>query len=153
MQVKVTKMASLVNHRAIALSSAARLMLRSVSTSAVRTSEGTNVDTPTHTGQVWDKNDYRRIRFVDKDKLVNPQFAVKLVDEDPVVLVNSNHVFSDGGGALGHPKVYINLDKPEIGVCGYSGRKFIQKKYYNPTTHGASITYEKYLAEVRPEKA
>ena len=24
-----------------------------------------------------------------------------------------------GGGALGHPKVYINLDKPGAHACGY----------------------------------
>ena len=32
-----------------------------------------------------------------------------LIAEDPIVLVNGNHVFSNSGGALGHPKVYINL--------------------------------------------
>ena len=26
---------------------------------------------------------------------------------------------------LGHPKVYINLDKPEINVCGYCGQRFV----------------------------
>lgn len=33
--------------------------------------EGREVDEVTHTGQVWDKDDYRRIRFLDKKKLVN----------------------------------------------------------------------------------
>ncbi|KAL8597311.1 hypothetical protein ACOMHN_056074 [Nucella lapillus] len=143
-------MASLVNHRVLALSSAARFMMRTVTTSAVRTAEGPNVGTPTHTGQVWQKDDYRRIRFMDKDKLVNSQFAMDLIAEDPVVVVSANHVFSNSGGALGHPKVYINLDKPEVGICGYSGRKFIQKKFYKQAEHGPSITYQEYLAEVQP---
>ncbi|XP_041363714.1 NADH dehydrogenase [ubiquinone] iron-sulfur protein 6, mitochondrial-like [Gigantopelta aegis] len=111
--------------------------------------EGPNVDLPTHTGQVWDKSDYRRVRFLDKDKQINKNFAIQLVAEEPVVIVNARSVWSDGGGPLGHPKVFINLDRPEIGVCGYSGRKFIQKKYYDASRHGPSITYDEYLAEER----
>eukprot|EP00745_Piridium_sociabile_P033130 TRINITY_DN56774_c0_g1_i1.p2 TRINITY_DN56774_c0_g1~~TRINITY_DN56774_c0_g1_i1.p2 ORF type:complete len:160 (-),score=30.67 TRINITY_DN56774_c0_g1_i1:300-743(-) len=146
-------MASLVNHRAFALSSAARFMLRSISTSAVRKAEGSTVDCTTHTGQVWDRDDYRRIRFMDKDKMVNRQFAINLIADDPIVVVNANHVFSDSGGALGHPKVYINLDKPEVGVCGYSGRKFIQKKFFDASKHGCGISYQEYLEQVRPKAA
>ena len=57
---------------------------------------------------------------------VNEQFAIDLVAEEPVVVVKSNHTWCDGGrGALGHPKVYINLDKPEINVCGYCGKRFV----------------------------
>ncbi|XP_064594464.1 NADH dehydrogenase [ubiquinone] iron-sulfur protein 6, mitochondrial-like [Liolophura sinensis] len=110
---------------------------------------GSNIYKPTHTGQVWEADDYRQARFVGKDKLVNERFAIDLIAEDPIVVVNGRHVWSNSGGALGHPKVYINLDKPEIGTCGYSGRKFIQKKYYNEAKHGPSITYEEYLAQMR----
>jgi len=65
------------------------------------------------------------------------------------VVVNQRFVWSSSGGALGHPKVYINLDKNEVGVCGYSGRKFIQKQYYKETEHGPSITYEEYLKQMQ----
>lgn len=37
-------------------------------------------------------------------------------------------VACDGGGdvgAAGHPRVYINTDKPEIAVCGYCGVPFV----------------------------
>lgn len=34
-----------------------------------------------------------------------------------------------GHAGLGHPKVYINLDKPEINVCGYCGRRFVSEKH------------------------
>ena len=41
---------------------------------------------------------------------VNKNFAIKLVAEEPVTDVESRVVSCDGGGgALGHPKVYINL--------------------------------------------
>ena len=38
-------------------------------------------------------------------------------------------------------------DPPEVHSCGYSGRKFILKKYYNAAEHGPSITYEEYLSQ------
>ncbi|XP_047240727.1 NADH dehydrogenase [ubiquinone] iron-sulfur protein 6, mitochondrial isoform X2 [Girardinichthys multiradiatus] len=64
----------------------------------------------THTGQVFDENDPRRARFVGRQKEVNKNFAIKLVAEEPVTHIESRVVSCDGGGgALGHPKVYINL--------------------------------------------
>ena len=30
-----------------------------------------------------------------------------------------------GGGALGHPKVYINLDSKEVQTCPYCGMRFV----------------------------
>ncbi|CAI5690079.1 unnamed protein product [Oreochromis niloticus] len=64
----------------------------------------------THTGQVFDEHDYRRARFVGKQKEVNKNFAINLVAEEPVSDIEARVVSCDGGGgALGHPKVYINL--------------------------------------------
>ncbi|CAH6787437.1 Ndufs6 [Phodopus roborovskii] len=64
----------------------------------------------THTGQVYDEKDYRRIRFVDRQKEVNESFAIDLIAEQPVHEVDHRVISCDGGGgALGHPKVYINL--------------------------------------------
>lgn len=46
---------------------------------------------------------------------VNKNFAINLVAEEPVTDVESRVVSCDGGGgALGHPKVYINLVKPAV---------------------------------------
>ncbi len=57
---------------------------------------------------------------------VNEQFAINLLAEEPVVVIKGTHTWCDGGkGALGHPKVYINLDKPEINDCGYCGKRFV----------------------------
>jgi NADH dehydrogenase (ubiquinone) Fe-S protein 6 len=84
----------------------------------------------THTGQAWSDDDYRQARFLDREKQVNEKFAIDLVAEEPVVVVDGRHVYCDGGhGALGHPKVYINLDQPSEQVCGYCGKQFIAKQF------------------------
>lgn len=117
-----------------------------------KTCDANTVNLVTHTGQKYSDDDYRRVRFIDKEKLVNRNFAIDLIAEDPVIVVNARNIWSDGGGALGHPKVYINLDKPEVAVCGYSGHKFIQKKFYNEAEHGPCISYEEYLGKSKDAK-
>ncbi|KAK2887156.1 hypothetical protein Q8A67_015384 [Cirrhinus molitorella] len=86
----------------------------------------------THTGQVYDENDVRRARFIGRHKEVNENFAINLVAEEPVTHAESRVVSCDGGGgALGHPKVYINLDKDtKVGTCGYCGLQFKQKHHH-----------------------
>uniref|UniRef100_H3A6D5 NADH dehydrogenase [ubiquinone] iron-sulfur protein 6, mitochondrial n=1 Tax=Latimeria chalumnae TaxID=7897 RepID=H3A6D5_LATCH len=86
----------------------------------------------THTGQVYDNKDYRRVRFVGRQKEVNESFAIDLVAEEPVTEVEDRVTSCDGGGgALGHPKVYINLDKDtKVGTCGYCGLHFKQKHHH-----------------------
>ncbi|KAI8799994.1 zinc-finger domain-containing protein [Cladochytrium replicatum] len=56
----------------------------------------------------------------------NPLSALELINSQPVVQVHNRIVACDGGGgALGHPKVYINLDEPGLVVaCGYCGTKY-----------------------------
>ncbi|CAM4633473.1 hypothetical protein PO909_004761 [Leuciscus waleckii] len=86
----------------------------------------------THTGQLYDENDVRRARFIGRLKEVNENFAINLVAEEPVSNIESRVVSCDGGGgALGHPKVYINLDKEtKVGTCGYCGLQFQQKHHH-----------------------
>ncbi|XP_071660445.1 NADH dehydrogenase [ubiquinone] iron-sulfur protein 6, mitochondrial isoform X2 [Patagioenas fasciata] len=62
---------------------------------------------------------------------VNKNFAIDLIAEQPVSEVESRVISCDGGGgALGHPKVYINLDKEtKTGTCGYCGLQFKQKHH------------------------
>jgi len=97
-------------------------------------------------------DDYRRVRFTDQTKLVNTRFAIDLIHEDPIVICTHRVVSSDSGGPLGHPKVYINLDKPGVHICGYSGRKFVLKKYYDEKTMGPSIPYSEYLRQIGQEE-
>ncbi|XP_003219880.1 NADH dehydrogenase [ubiquinone] iron-sulfur protein 6, mitochondrial [Anolis carolinensis] len=86
----------------------------------------------THTGQVYEEYDYRQVRFVGRQKEVNENFAIDLIAEQPVSEVETRIVSCDGGGgALGHPKVYINLDKDtKTGTCGYCGLQFKQKHHH-----------------------
>ncbi|KAJ3653279.1 hypothetical protein Zmor_012539 [Zophobas morio] len=86
----------------------------------------------THTGQKWDENDYRLSRFVGRPKHVNPNFAIDLIAEAPPKPCKERVVWCDGGGGpIGHPKVYINLDKPGNHACGYCGLR-----YYLDHDHG-----------------
>lgn len=107
------------------------------------------VELETHTGQKFSEHDPRRIRFQNvTGKLVNPRFAIDLAAADPIVVTELRTVVSAAGGPLGHPKVYINVDKNQVHVCDYSGRRFIKKKWYNEAEHGRSITYDQYLEQV-----
>ncbi|XP_025418051.1 NADH dehydrogenase [ubiquinone] iron-sulfur protein 6, mitochondrial [Sipha flava] len=82
----------------------------------------------THTGQKWEKDDYRLARFVDKEKQVNPSFAIDLISQVPPKACKQRVVYCDGGGgSLGHPKVYINLDKPGNHSCNYCGLQFFKE--------------------------
>ncbi|NXM31300.1 NDUS6 protein, partial [Oxyruncus cristatus] len=61
---------------------------------------------------------------------VNKNFAIDLIAEQPVSEVESRVISCDGGGgALGHPKVYINLGDTKTGTCGYCGLQFKQKHH------------------------
>uniref|UniRef100_A0A1I7ZHY1 Complex I-13kD-A n=1 Tax=Steinernema glaseri TaxID=37863 RepID=A0A1I7ZHY1_9BILA len=83
-------------------------------------------DKVTHTGQAWDQADYRLQRFDTAPKMVNPNVAQELIAAIPAIESHEHVVSCDGGsGALGHPRVYINLDKPGNHACGYCGQRFV----------------------------
>ncbi|XP_074645201.1 NADH dehydrogenase [ubiquinone] iron-sulfur protein 6, mitochondrial-like [Tubulanus polymorphus] len=79
-----------------------------------------------HTGQKFEQNDWRLARFNDgKSKVVNKNFAIDLIAEVPPKACTERVVHCDGGGGpLGHPKVFINLDQPGNHTCGYCGLRF-----------------------------
>jgi uncharacterized Zn-finger protein len=53
-----------------------------------------------------------------------------------VVEVDSTPVACDGGGgALGHPMIYIPLGADGTGECGYCDRKFVLKAGARPHGH------------------
>jgi NADH dehydrogenase (ubiquinone) Fe-S protein 6 len=69
--------------------------------------------------------DYRRSRFEYTPKQVNPNIAAHLIAELPPVVSEESVVWCDGGHSHGgHPKVFINLDKPGTHACGYCGQRF-----------------------------
>jgi len=89
-----------------------------------------SMDKPTHTGQQWDESDPRNVRFsvTGLEKQVNDKWAIDLIKEVPPIVVNKRIVACDGGGgALGHPKVYINLDGGEPVSCIYCQLRYVFK--------------------------
>ncbi|KAJ3325926.1 hypothetical protein HDV06_002311 [Boothiomyces sp. JEL0866] len=68
----------------------------------------------------------------------NPMSAQELIAQVPVKMVHGRKVscnggnpsFNPGGGALGHPKVYINLDTGKPMTCGYCGLRFQQEEHH-----------------------
>ncbi|KAI9314777.1 zinc-finger domain-containing protein [Dichotomocladium elegans] len=62
----------------------------------------------------------------------NPMAAIDLIAEEPVHKVSKRVVSCDGGGGpLGHPKVYINLDKPGAHACGYCGIRYEMEHHHH----------------------
>ncbi|KAH0552047.1 NADH dehydrogenase [ubiquinone] iron-sulfur protein 6, mitochondrial [Cotesia glomerata] len=89
-------------------------------------------DTITHTEQKFDPEDRRLVRFVDRPKEVNENWAINLIDDIPPEPKPDRVVACDGGGGpLGHPKVYINLDKPGNHACGYCGLRFYKEDHHH----------------------
>ncbi|KAF9231707.1 ubiquinone oxidoreductase 20 kd subunit [Melanogaster broomeanus] len=50
-----------------------------------------------------------------------PLSAMELIANEPIRVVHGRKAVCDGGGGpLGHPKIFINLDHPGPRPCGYS---------------------------------
>ncbi|EIW72545.1 hypothetical protein TREMEDRAFT_23904, partial [Tremella mesenterica DSM 1558] len=93
-----------------------------------------NVPTTWSTNQNPKPNAYNNARFeqTNLDLQPNPPSAMGMVAQDPVRLVEGRRAVCDGGvGPLGHPKIYINLDKPGPKVCGYCGIRFEQAHHHH----------------------
>ena len=56
-----------------------------------------------------------------------PYAAIDLIHKQPVRWTHERIVGCDGGGGpLGHPKIFINVDKPQICWCSYCGVPFVR---------------------------
>merc|ERR1712106_143667 len=96
---------------------------RSFSTSTVSTC---NKDT--HTAPAWADDDVRLARFTAAPKQTNERWAMDLVSQVPPKIVKERIVACSGGpGGLGHPRIYINLDKPGAHECIYCQQKFVKE--------------------------
>ncbi|KAI2639724.1 zinc-finger domain-containing protein [Hypomontagnella submonticulosa] len=63
-----------------------------------------------------------RFEQTDFDLQPQPKAAIELIHRQPVRWTHDRVVACDGGGGpAGHPRIFINTDKPEIAVCGYCG--------------------------------
>jgi NADH dehydrogenase (ubiquinone) Fe-S protein 6 len=63
-----------------------------------------------------------------------------MIHKQPVTWTHERIVACNGGGGPeGHPRVFINTDKPEIAVCGYCGLPFVRYAlialFLNPCLH------------------
>ena len=48
------------------------------------------------------------------------------IEPPEIIVVNSTRVACDGsGGALGHPKVYLEMGDQTFVECGYCDRRFV----------------------------
>ncbi|TKY88428.1 hypothetical protein EX895_002780 [Sporisorium graminicola] len=66
-------------------------------------------------------------RFEQFDMRFQPQplAAIEMIQREPIRLSSKRIAACDGGGGpLGHPKVFINLDKPGPKACPYCGIRF-----------------------------
>ncbi|KAI8317820.1 hypothetical protein GQ54DRAFT_315126 [Martensiomyces pterosporus] len=73
-------------------------------------------------------------RFVqaDFDGQPRPMAAVELIAEEPVREIEGRLACCDGGGgALGHPRVWINLDEGKPESCSYCGLRFQMKPHHH----------------------
>lgn len=59
-----------------------------------------------------------------------PYAAIELIHKQPVRWTHDRKVVCDGGGGpLGHPRIFINVDKPQVNSCTYCGLPFVS---HNP---------------------
>ncbi|KAI0480515.1 hypothetical protein GGR56DRAFT_626401 [Xylariaceae sp. FL0804] len=71
-------------------------------------------------------------RFEQTDFDLQPQAkaAIELIHRQPVRWTHDRVVACDGGGGpAGHPRIFINTDKPEIAVCTYCGLPFAHEHH------------------------
>ncbi|KAG9522951.1 NADH-ubiquinone oxidoreductase, partial [Aureobasidium melanogenum] len=57
-----------------------------------------------------------------------PMAAIELIHKQPVRWVKERTVKCDGGGGpLGHPRIFINVDRPQICACTYCGLPYAKE--------------------------
>ena len=47
------------------------------------------------------------------------------IETPETIVVSHTRVACDGGGALGHPKVYLEMGDEDFVECGYCDRRFV----------------------------
>jgi uncharacterized Zn-finger protein len=59
-------------------------------------------------------------------KFQNPRKTNMTIEAPEIIVVNGTRVACDGGeGALGHPKVYLEIGDGNFVECGYCDRRFV----------------------------
>ncbi|KAI5864462.1 zinc-finger domain-containing protein [Durotheca rogersii] len=88
--------------------------------------------------EIWSRSQKPRAaamsgpRFEQTDFDLQPQSraAIELIHRQPVRWTHDRVVACDGGGGpAGHPRIFINTDKPEIATCNYCGLPFANEHH------------------------
>lgn len=75
-------------------------------------------------GQLWVK--MSRIQHWLTTIQPRPLAAIDLIHKQPVRWTEKRIVSCDGGGGpLGHPRIFINTDRPQICACTYCGVPYV----------------------------
>ncbi|KAJ2906230.1 hypothetical protein MKZ38_002655 [Zalerion maritima] len=124
----------------------------------VEVEEHADVPQAPNRSEVWAKGQQPRSQAMtgprfeqtDFDLQPAPYSAMELVHKQPVSWTSDRAAVCDGGGGPhGHPRIFINTDKPEIAACGYCGKPFANEHHREhlesltetayPLTHGSSM--------------
>ncbi|TKA29477.1 Lactobacillus shifted protein [Salinomyces thailandicus] len=71
-----------------------------------------------------------------------PLAAIDLIHKQPVRWTNKRSVSCDGGGGpLGHPRIFINVDKPQICWCTYCGVPYAHEHHRKHLESLPTTTY------------
>ncbi|KAF4314418.1 putative NADH-ubiquinone oxidoreductase [Botryosphaeria dothidea] len=71
-----------------------------------------------------------------------PHAAIDLIHKQPVRWTSQRNVSCDGGGGpLGHPRIFINVDKPKICWCTYCGVPFAHEHHRKAIEASDSQSY------------
>lgn len=98
----------------------------------------TNVPQAPNRNEIWSESQrpsseaFAGPRFVqrDFDRQPQPYAAIELIAKEPVRYVHDHTAVCDGGsGAQGHPKIFINVDKPGSHPCLYCGLRFAHESH------------------------
>ncbi|KAK4622317.1 Lactobacillus shifted protein [Fulvia fulva] len=80
-----------------------------------------------------------------------PLAAIELIHQQPVNWTKQRVVSCDGGGGpLGHPRIFINVDKPQICFCTYCGLPFAHEHHRK---HLQSLPHTSYPLEPQSNAA
>lgn len=73
------------------------------------------------------------VRFEQRDMGLQPRpyAAIDLIAKEPIRYLHAHSAVCDGGkgSQQGHPKIYINIDKPGSHACQYCGIRYANEKY------------------------
>ncbi|KAJ2198754.1 hypothetical protein IW144_001772 [Coemansia sp. RSA 522] len=119
--------------------SAATIARRYKSTAVAASTEPKEVTEQAPNREVtWSENQRPRADIIDDPRFIQvdldgqprPMAAIQLITEEPIREVESRLACCDGGGgALGHPRVWVNLDDGKPADCSYCVGKFTDHRF------------------------